>query len=176
MSDKPNLMRDIRVYKVVVNIGVGEAGERLVKAEKVLRMLTGHKPVRTQSRMTNRDFNIRKHMPLGVKVTLRGDEAVDFVKRALWTKEYRIAAYSFDPEGNFSFGVKDHTSFEGMKYDPEIGVFGMDISVVLRRRGYRIAERRKERRKLPEKQRITKEEGIEFAEKMFNATIIREVS
>ncbi len=169
-------MRNIKVHKVVVNIGVGEAGERLVKAEKVLEMLTGQKPVRTKARMTNRDFNIRKHMPLGVKVTLRGDRASDFVKRALWTKEYRIAHYSFDAEGNFSFGIKDHTSFEGVKYDPEIGVFGMDISVVLRRSGSRISERRKERRKMPEKQRISREEGIQFAEDMFNAVIIREVS
>ncbi len=176
MSEKSNPMRKIGVYKVVVNIGVGEAGERLVKAEKVLQMLTGHKPVRTQSRMTNRDFNIRKHMPIGVKVTLRGKDATDFVKRALWTKEYRLADYSFDPEGNFSFGIKDHTTFEGVKYDPEIGVFGMDISVVLKRKGYRIAERKKERKKLPAKQRISREEGIEFAEKEFNAVIIREVS
>ena len=176
MSDKPNPMRDINVYKVVVNIGVGEAGERLVKAEKVLQMLTGQKPVRTQSRMTNRDFNIRKHMPLGVKVTLRGEKAVDFVKRALWTKEYRIAEYSFDPEGNFSFGIKDHTSFEGVKYDPEIGVFGMDISVVLRRSGYRISQRRMQNRKIPARHRISREEGIDFAQKEFNAVIIREVS
>lgn len=176
MSDKPNAMRDIKVYKVVVNIGVGEAGERLVKAEKVLQMLTGQKPVRTQARMTNRDFNIRKLMPLGVKVTLRGKNAVDFVNRALWTKENTVAEYSFDKEGNFSFGVKDHTGFEGVKYDPEIGVFGMDISVVLRRSGYRVAERKKERKKLPARQRISRDEGIAFAEKLFKAVIIREVS
>ena len=176
MSEKTNPMREIKVYKVVVNIGVGEAGERLVKAEKVLQMLTKQKPVRTKARMTNRDFNIRKYMPLGCKVTLRGDDAIDFVKRALWTKENRIAQYSFDPEGNFSFGIKDHTSFEGVKYDPEIGVFGMDISVVLRRSGSRISERRKEQRKLPAKQRISRDEGVQFAENVFNAVIIREVS
>ncbi len=175
MSDE-NPMRKIKVSKVVVNIGVGEAGERLVKAEKVLELLTSHKPTRTIARMTNRDFNIRKHMPLGCKVTLRGSDAVDFVKRALWTKEYRIAEYSFDPEGNFSFGIKDHTSFEGVKYDPEIGVFGMDVSVVLQRSGFRISKRKKERKKLPGHQKISKEEGMEFAEKTFNAVIIKEVS
>ncbi len=173
MSDK---MREIRVHKVVVNIGVGEGGERLAKAEKVLEMLTGQKPVRTIAKMTNRDFNIRKHMPIGCKVTLRGEKAVDFVKRALWVKEFRIAEYSFDAEGNFSFGIADHTSFEGVKYDPEIGVFGMDISVVLRRPGARVAERRVERRKIPHKHRISKEEGMEFARKTFNAVIIEEVS
>lgn len=171
-----NKMKEIGIHKVVVNIGVGEGGERLVKAEKVLEMFTGQKPVRTLARMTNRDFNIRKHMPIGCKVTLRGKTAEDFLKRAFWVKEYKIAEYSFDKEGNFSFGIADHTSFEGVKYDPEIGVFGMDISVVLRRPGARISERLREKKKLPKRQRITREKGIEFAKKRFNAVVIEEVS
>ena len=73
-------MRDLHVEKVVVNIGVGEAGERLVKAEKVLEMVTGQKPVETISKTVNRDLGIRQGMPLGCKVTLRGDVAEDFVR------------------------------------------------------------------------------------------------
>ncbi len=176
MNKAENKMKEIKVHKVVVNIGVGEGGERLVKAEKVLEMFTGQKPVRTIAKMTNRDFNIRKHMPIGCKVTLRGEKAIDFVKKALWVKEFRIAEYSFDKEGNFSFGIADHTSFEGVKYDPEIGVFGMDISVILRRPGARVSERARGRRKVPHRHRITKEEGIEFAKKTFNAVVIEEVS
>ena len=138
MSD---VMRAISVDKVVVNIGVGEAGERLVKAEKVLEMVTGQKPVETVSKTVNRDLGIRKGMPLGCKVTLRGETAEEFLDKALSIRERRVPEYSFDKEGNMSFGISDYTDFEGMKYDPEIGIFGMDISVVLRRPGNRITQR-----------------------------------
>jgi large subunit ribosomal protein L5 len=70
-----NSMRDIKIDKVVVNIGVGEAGEKLIKAERVLELLTSRKPVRTLSSTTNKDLGIRKDMPIGCKVTLRGDPA-----------------------------------------------------------------------------------------------------
>ena len=134
-------MRDLHVEKVVVNIGVGEAGERLVKAEKVLEMVTGQKPVETISKTVNRDLGIRQGMPLGCKVTLRGEAAEEFIERALPIREMRVPEDSFDPEGNMSFGITDYTYFDGMKYDPEIGIFGMDISVVLRRPGNRITKR-----------------------------------
>ena len=91
-----NIMRDPRVEKIVVNIGVGEAGERLVKAQKVIEMVTGQKSVQTISRTINRDLAIRKGMPLGCKVTLRGGNAEDFLNRALDIRERRIPLYSFD--------------------------------------------------------------------------------
>ncbi len=172
---KENPMREIRVAKVVVNVGVGEAGERLLRADKMLQMLTGQKPVHTVSKTTNKDLGIRKGMEIGTKVTLRGKKAEEFLERAFWVMQNKIMAYSFDPEGNFSFGISDHTSFKGVKYDPEIGVFGMDISAVLRRRGgARVAERRMLRRKIPKKHRITREEGIEFVKKRFNVEVISE--
>src|SRR3989475_9044034 len=142
-------MRTISVEKVVVNIGVGEAGDKLLKAVKVLELVTAQKPVQTLSRSTIRDWGIRRNMPIGARVTLRGAKAVDFLKKALSIRSNRLAAYSFDPLGNFSFGVPDYTDFEGMKYDPEIGVFGMDIAVALERPGYRISRRRIARRRAP---------------------------
>jgi large subunit ribosomal protein L5 len=155
-------MRDPRVEKVVVNIGVGEAGERLVKAQKVIEMVTGQKSVQTLSRTINRDLGIRKAMPLGCKVTLRGEAADRFLKRALNIREHRIPSYSFDKEGNMSFGISDYTDFDGMKYDPEIGIFGMDVSIVLRRAGNRITQRATARRKLPKKHRLQRDEAVQF--------------
>lgn len=169
---KGGKMRIISVQKAVVNIGVGEAGEKLIKAEKVLNMLTNRTPVRTISKTTNRDLGIRVGMPIGCKVTLRGKEADDFIKRAFWVKENRIADYSFDPEGNFSFGISDYTDFEGMKYDPEIGILGLDLCVTLTRPGRRIALRRIGRQKIPKSQRITKEEGIEFMKNRFKVEVV----
>ncbi|OGS55740.1 MAG: 50S ribosomal protein L5 [Euryarchaeota archaeon RBG_19FT_COMBO_56_21] len=165
-------MREIRLHKAVVNIGVGDAGERLLKAEKVLKMVTGKKPVRTKSKTTNRDFGIRQGMQIGCKVTLRGKEAEEFVKKAFWVRENRIATYSFDPEGNFSFGVQDYTDFPGMKYDPEIGIFGLDVCSVIGRPGRRISQRRALRRKVPTIQRVTKKEGMEFVKKKFGVEVV----
>jgi len=161
-----------RIAKVTVNIGVGEAGEKLKKAETVLEGVTKQKPVQTISKTTNKDWAIRKLMPLGCKVTLRKKAAATFLASALKIRENRIAAYSFDDQGNFSFGVPDHTLFEGQKYDPNIGIFGMDISVTIERPGYRIKHRRIDRRPIHQSHQVSKEETIEFIKKTFNAEVV----
>ena len=165
-------MRDLYVEKVVVNIGVGEAGERLVKAQKVLEMVTGQKSVQTMSKTINRDLGIRKGMPLGCKVTLRGEAAVEFIERALPIREMRVPVYSFDQEGNMSFGITDYTDFDGMKYDPEIGIFGMDISVVLRRPGNRITRRALLKRRVPKDHRVNRDEAIQYMKDRFNVEVV----
>jgi large subunit ribosomal protein L5 len=155
-------MRRIAIEKVVVNIGVGEAGDRLVKAAQVIEMLIRRTPIQTLSNTTNKDLGIRKDMPIGVKVTLRGSEAVDFFKKAMWVRQNRIANYSFDKEGNCSFGITDYTDFEGMRYDPQIGIFGMSISVVFARPGKRVQMRRRMRHRIPVRHRTTVEEIQQF--------------
>lgn len=164
--------RDLHVEKVVVNIGVGEAGERLTKALKVLEMVTGQKPVQTISKTVNRDLGIREGMPLGCKVTLRGDVAETFVSKALGIREHRVPVYSFDKEGNMSFGITDYTDFEGMKYDPEIGIFGMDISVILRRTGNRITQRALLKRRIPKSHRVDRGEAIQFMKDNFKVEVV----
>ncbi len=165
-------MRDIYVEKVVVNIGVGEAGERLVKAQKVLEMVTGQKSVQTISKTINRDLGIRKGMPLGCKVTLRGEAAEEFIERALPIREMRVPVYSFDKEGNMSFGITDYTDFDGTKYDPEIGIFGMDISVVLRRPGNRITRRALLKRRVPKDHRVDRDEAIQYMKDKFKVEVV----
>ena len=165
-------MREIQLDKAVVNIGVGDAGERLLKAVKVLEMVTGKKPVRTIAKTTNRDFGIRKGQQIGCKVTIRGAQAEEFVKKAFWIRENRIATWSFDPEGNFSFGISDYTDFPGMKYDPEIGIFGLDVCVSLVRPGRRIARRRIMRRRVPKHHRISKKEGQQYVKAKFGVEVV----
>lgn len=165
-------MREIRVEKVVVNVGVGEAGDKLGKAQKVLELVTRQKPTQTIAHAGVRDWGVRRGMPIGTKVTLRGQEAEDFLKRALSIRNNRLPSYSFDPRGNFSFGVPDYTDFEGMKYDPEIGVFGMDISVSLQRPGFRVAKRHVRPHPVPRRHRISREEGIEFVKGHFGIEVV----
>ena len=165
-------MREVQIDKVVVNIGVGEGGEKLMKAEKVLELLTNRKPVRTLSKTTNKDLGIRKDMPIGCKVTLRDEEALAFLKNAFWVKNNKIAGYSFDPEGNFSFGIADYTDFKGMKYDPDIGIFGMDISVTLGRSGLRVKRRRRAKGRIPKPHRVTPAEGKDFVKRKLNLEVV----
>ena len=167
-----NAMREIRIEKVVVNIGVGEAGEKLVKAQKVLEMVTGQKSVQTISKTVNRDLGIRVGMPLGCKVTLRGEAAETFLVRALSIRENKIYSYSFDKEGNMSFGISDYTDFDGMKYDPEIGIFGMDVNVVLRRTGNRITQRAQLKRRIPKEHRVARDEAIQFMKDNFKVKVV----
>lgn len=169
-----NPMREPRIDKVVVNIGVGEAGEKLVKAMKVLEMLTKRKPTKTISKGTNRDWQIRQGMPIGCKVTLRRADADDFLKRAFWITHNKVSLYNFDREGNFSMGVKDYTDFQGMKYDPEIGIFGMDICVTMRRRGAaRVPRRRKAAKPFPKNHRLTVRESVNLLKNKFQLEVIR---
>ena len=174
MSKTENPMRKITIDKVVINIGVGAAGERLTKAAKVIELLTHHKPVITSARKTIRDFNIRKGLNIGVKVTLIKDDAYKFLKEAFYAKDYKIPVYSFDKQGNAYFGITDYTDFKGMKYDPDIGIFGMDIAIVLKRAGgYRLPRRRIKSKRIPKSIGISKEETINFLEENFNAQIVR---
>lgn len=166
-----NTMRDIRIDKVVVNVGVGEAGDRLLKAQRVLEELTGQRAVQTLSRRTNRDWGIRQGMPIGAKVTLRGEGAETFLLKALWARNHLLYRWNFDPEGNFSFGVADYTDFKGMKYNPEIGLFGMDVSVVLRRPGSRVAKRRIRPGRIPRRHRTTPREAIDFVKEKFDVEV-----
>jgi large subunit ribosomal protein L5 len=162
-----------RIAKVTVNIGVGEAGERLKKAESVLKKITGHKPVQTLSKTTNKEWGLRKRMPIGCKVTLRGDDAKKFMIEALKTRENKIADYAFDDQGNFSFGIPDHTLFKDQKYDPNIGIFGMDVCISMERMGYRVKRRRIQRRHIPHKHHIEKEDTMNFISETFKVEVIK---
>ncbi|MGA9840543.1 MAG: 50S ribosomal protein L5 [Thermoplasmata archaeon] len=167
-----NLHRSIRVIKVVVNAGVGESGENRTKAEKVLQMITHQKPIATRAHSTNRDFGIRQGQEIGAKVTLRGAVAVDFLGRAFEARDRQLDVDSIDRNGNFSFGIADYTDFTGMKYDPQIGIHGMDVAVEVGRAGYRVRQRHLQSRPIPRSIRSTATETRAFLEKAFQVTVL----
>lgn len=169
---KLNPMRRIKLVKVTVNIGIGESGERLSKAYQLLQDLTGVKPVYTISRKTIKEFSVRKGQPIGVKVTLRGDKALEFLKRVLQAVGYRLKASSFDNMGNVSFGIAEHVIIPGTRYDPEIGVFGMDVAITLERPGYRVERRKRKKSKMGKSQRVTKEDAMNFLRDLLGITIV----
>ena len=169
---KNKLVESIRVEKVVVHISVGSDWERLQKAVKLLEFLTGQKPIIRRAKKTIKAFGISRKQPISTLVTLRGEKAVSFLKKALDAVDMKLKSESFDERGNISFGIKEHLMIPGVKYDPNIGVFGMDINIHLVKPGYRVKLRRYRRSKLGRRNIVTKEEAIQFFKNRFNVEVI----
>jgi len=168
-----NPMQKIELDKVVINMSVGESGEKLVKAEKLLSSIAGQKPIKMRAKRTIQPFGIKKHEAIACKVTLRKDRAREFLKRC-FNIQNRLFKRQFDTNGNFSFGIAEHTDF-GIRYDPNVGIYGMDISVALKRPGYRIKDRKVQKKKLPQKQRINRADVFAFIEDEYGVKLVEEI-
>ena len=162
-------MRQPRVEKVVVHMGVGEGGRELANAEDILGEVAGQQPVRTVAKNTVGEFGVREGDPIGAKVTLRGEEAHEFLETTLPLVE--LSASQFDQVGNFSFGVEEHTDFPSQDYDPNIGIYGLDVTVNLVRPGYRVRKRDKVSRSIPKAHRLNAEDAIAFLESEYDVEV-----
>ena len=170
--DAGHPMRRVFIGKVVAHMAVGESGERLAKAAQVLEMLTGQKPTFRKARKTIKEFGIRRGENISCMVTLRGEKAYNFLKRALEAVDFTIKKSSIDKYGNFSFGIREHIHIPGVKYDPAIGIYGMDIIVALERPGYRVSRRRRKRSSIGRRHYVTREEAIEFLTKILGVKVV----
>ena len=171
---KENPMRRIRIEKVVINSCIGANTPRLERAAKIIEMLTGQKPEFRKAKKTIKGFGIYRGQPIAVRVTLRKQKAVEFLEKALKAVNNTLKASSFDENGNFSFGIKEHLDIPGTKYDPELGIIGMDVCVHLSRPGLRVALRKRARSKIGPGHKITREEAMEFVKNTFGVRIIEE--
>jgi large subunit ribosomal protein L5 len=165
-------MREPRVEKVVVHMGIGQGGVELANAEEILTEVTGQQPVRTTAKATEPEFDIREGEPIGAKVTLRDDAAVDFLETALSLAD--LSQSQFDDTGNFSFGVEEHTDFPSQEYDPTTGIYGLDVTVNLVRPGYRVSKRDKASRQIPSSHRLDVDDAVRFVEGAFDAEVTDE--
>jgi large subunit ribosomal protein L5 len=165
-------MREILVEKVTVNIGVGAPGDKLEQAKTLLeRLADGRKPVETHARRRDPVFKLRKGLPIGTKVTLRGDEAKSFLDKALTAKRRVLRQSNFDKQGNLAFGVHEYIDFPGAKYDPAIAMFGFDVCVSLSRRGRRVMLRKLRPAAVGKRHRVSRDEAMEFAKSTLNVKV-----
>lgn len=160
-----------KIEKVVVNISVGKSGEPLEKATKVLKEITGQTPCKRKAKKSIRDFGIRKGEPIACIVTLRKQKAIEFLKKVLPVIDNKLSKEHFDNYGSFSFGIKEHIELPGVKYDPNIGIFGMDICVSITRPGYRVKNRKREKTKIGSRHILKPEEAMVVAKDLLGLEI-----
>merc|ERR1712220_1025 len=165
-----NAMRKVQCDKLIINIAVGESGDRLTKAVRVLQQLSDQTPDENFARYTVRTFGIRRNEKIACHVTVRGDKAMDLIERGLKITDYEISAKHFYATGNFGFGVNEHIDL-GLKYDPQTGIYGMDFFICLKRPAYNVAKKKAKRGRFGISHRVTKEDAMEWVRQTFNADI-----
>lgn len=170
-ASKENPMKEIKLGKVTVNISVGQSGEPLNKVMTILENLTGQKPATRRAKQTIRGFGIRRREPMACIVTLRGERAEEFLMKGFQAVRNRININSFDKNGNFAFGIREHIDLPGVRYNPDLGITGMDVIVNLERPGYRVKKRKRGRSKIGSHHRVKTMEGISFVREKYGVIV-----
>ena len=164
-------MKLIKIEKVTLNIGAGKDQSRLEKGISLLKSIGNATPIKTVTNKRIQEWGLRPGLPIGCKLTLRKDKALKLLPRLLESVDNKLNPKQFDENGNVAFGIHEYIDIPGVKYDPKIGIIGLQVCVTLERPGYRIKKRRLLVRKIPTRHRITKQEAIEFISKNFNTTV-----
>lgn len=168
---KMNSMKNIRIEKVTLNIGAGKDQAKLEKGVVLLNSITNATPIKTITSKRIQEWGLRPGLPIGCKLTLRKDRANKMLPRLLEAVDNQLKKKQFDENGNIAFGIHEYIEIPGVKYDPKIGIMGLEVCVTLERPGYRIKRRRLMVRKIPSRHRISKKEAIEFMASNFNTKL-----
>ena len=169
VKGKKNPMREIKIEKVVLSIG--GTGDYLSKGHKLLELITKRKPSKKTSRKRIPSWGVRPGLEIGTAVTIRKD-AEDLLKKMLIAIENRLKETQVS-ENNFSFGIHEYIEIPGMEYHREIGIMGLDVTVVFKRAGRRVRLKKIKKGKIPKRQVITREEIISFMENKFGTRFIK---
>ena len=161
-----SVMRKIAISAVTLNIGSGIVAEDADKAALLLERLSGAKSVKTFSKKRIPIWKIRPGLAVGARVTIRGKPAIEILKRLLAAVDNELKQESFTENG-FSFGIKEYVDIPNAKYDPKIGIIGLDVIVSLKRPGYRVSRKKIRTSRIGTKHRISANDAWNWAQKEF---------
>ncbi len=163
-----NKIRDIKIEKVV--LGVGGIGEELEKGVNLLGLLTGRKIAKMKTTKRIPSLNVRPNLEVGAVVTIRKNPE-ETLKKMLMAIENVLKKKQIS-ENNFSFGIKEYLEIPGVEYQRDIGIIGLDVTVVFKRAGKRVKLKKMKKGKIPARQKISKEEIIKYMEEKFETQFI----
>ncbi len=167
-----NVMKKIKIDKLTLNIGAGKDATMLKKAVKLLKNITNVDPVQTITQKRLAAWGLRPGLPIGAKITLRDKEVVnELVKRLFMARDNKLKAECFDNYGNISFGIHEYVDIPGVKYDTELGILGLQVSITLSRPGFRVKKRKIRKTSIGKTHLIKKEEAISFTKETFGLAL-----
>jgi large subunit ribosomal protein L5 len=169
VMEKQNKMREIEIEKIVVSCGCID--EKLDRSVKLLGMITGKKVMIVQAKKRIPTFGISPGKKAGCKVTIRDKEEINkFLKRFFSAISNKLKNKSIAKD-HFSFGIKEYIEVPGLEYKRDIGILGFKVDVAFKRKGKRVKMKKIKQVKYPEKQKVTKEEIIEYLTKNLEVSI-----
>lgn len=168
-EEKMNPMREIKLEKVILNIGGVE--DKLEKGVILLEKIAGKKAVKVKATKRIPTWKVRPGLEVGTKVTLRGKEAEAMVRKLLPAIDNTLKEKQIQPNC-FSFGIHEYIEIPGVEYIREVGIMGFEVTVVFTRAGKSV-EKKKVKRGKAKRIIITKEEIEKYLETKFNTTIVR---
>ncbi|OIO66311.1 50S ribosomal protein L5 [Candidatus Woesearchaeota archaeon CG_4_10_14_0_2_um_filter_57_5] len=163
-------MKNIRIEKLTLNVGAGKNQQVLEKGLKLIESIAGVPPVKTITQKRIQAWGLRPGLPIGCKITLRGEKAAELLPRLLAAKEKTLRSSQMGP-GNVSFGIHEYIDVPGVNYDPDIGIMGFEVCVTLERPGYGVKRRRAHRAKVGNKHLITKEDTVAYMKETYQVQV-----
>ncbi|MEK6850048.1 MAG: 50S ribosomal protein L5 [Nanoarchaeota archaeon] len=154
-----NKMRAPYIEKVVLSCGA--TGEDLVKSKKLLELVSASKAQIIKSSKRIPDFGVRPGLEVGTRVTLRDQRAIELLKRLLGAIDNKLKKKQVS-DNHFSFGIEEYIEIPGMEYQRDIGIRGLNATVVFSRSGHRIKIKKIKSGKIPKRQQVTKQEIINY--------------
>ena len=167
-EERINPMTKVKIEKVVLNVGA--IGDELDKGFRLLKLLSNGKPAKMKSKKRIPTLNVRPGLEVGAVVTLRKNFP-ELLKKLLIAENNTFRKKQVS-ENNFSFGIKEYIEIPGMEYQRDIGIMGLDVTVVFKRTGRRVGLRKIKRGKVSKRQRVSPSEIIKFMEENFQTKFI----
>ena len=164
-ENKINSMKQIKISKLTLNVGAGKNEDLLKKGLKLLQKLSPVKPVKTTTQRRIPGWGLRPGLAIGCKTTVRKN-CPELLKKLLVAKENILSIKNFDQQGNFSFGVPEYIDIEGLEYDPDLKIMGLEVAVTLERPGFRVKKRIVKKSNLGNSHKITNDQAIEFVQSL----------